>query len=436
MRRFDNHPLAPGAAAALQALDATLDGEAVDPEFAALAELALILRQERPAPSAAFTATLDARIERRFTAAAAAPAAPGRNRRRRLLAPGAAVLAGLAAAIVIATSGSGPGAVKSLSPAASAGVSSTASAAATTSARSPGAFFGPTGVAKSSAPPAPSAAHGTVSSAPAAASAAAGSASGASSPAAATPVPAPPVLVPAPAPVPSGANRQIVQSAQLALMAEPKRIDDVAQQVFDVIATEKGIVNSSTVTATGNANGYASFQLSVPGANLQATMSALSELPGSRVISRTDATTDITGEVGGAGIKLAEARALRTALLKQLAAATTSEQITSLQAQLRDADASIASDLGTLNGLRNQVAYSRITLTIQAGAVSVVLPGSGSSFTLGRAAHDAGRVLVVVAGVALIALAVLIPVGLVTALAAWVGLAIRRRRREHALDLV
>lgn len=50
--------------------------------------------------------------------------------------------------------------------------------------------------------------------------------------------------------------------------------------------------------------------------------------------------------------------------------------------------------------------------------------------------HDAGRVLVVVAGAALIALAVLVPVGLVGALVAWVGLAVRRRRREQALDLV
>ena len=44
--------------------------------------------------------------------------------------------------------------------------------------------------------------------------------------------------------------------------------------------------------------------------------------------------------------------------------------------------------------------------------------------------------LVVVAGVGLIVLAVLVPVGLVAAFVAWVGFAIRRRRREQALDLV
>ena len=58
-----------------------------------------------------------------------------------------------------------------------------------------------------------------------------------------------------------------------------------------------------------------------------------------------------------------------------------------------------------------------------------------AAFTLGKAAHDAGRVLTVGAGVALIALAVLVPVGLVAALAWWIGVVVRRRRREHALDL-
>jgi hypothetical protein len=68
--------------------------------------------------------------------------------------------------------------------------------------------------------------------------------------------------------------------------------------------------------------------------------------------------------------------------------------------------------------------------------VPVTPAAHGSSFTLGRSAHDAGRVLIVVAGVALIALAVLVPLGLAAALVAWIGLAIRRRRREHALDLL
>jgi hypothetical protein len=60
----------------------------------------------------------------------------------------------------------------------------------------------------------------------------------------------------------------------------------------------------------------------------------------------------------------------------------------------------------------------------------------GGGFTLRRALHDAARVLVVVAGVALIALAVLVPLGLLVALVGWVGLVVRRRRREATLDLI
>jgi hypothetical protein len=56
-------------------------------------------------------------------------------------------------------------------------------------------------------------------------------------------------------------------------------------------------------------------------------------------------------------------------------------------------------------------------------------------FTLGKAAHDAGRVVVVMAGVALIALAVLLPVALLAALAWWVAGTVTHRRRERALDL-
>jgi hypothetical protein len=200
------------------------------------------------------------------------------------------------------------------------------------------------------------------------------------------------------------------------------------------VATENGIVANSNVTATQTADGNADFQLSVPSANLAPTLNALSSLHGANVVSRSDATSDITGQVGGAGQRLAEARALRRSLLRQLAAATTTTQVDSLKIQLRDADASIASDLATLRKLQHQVAYSQIAVTIQAtGAAGA---SHGSSFTIGRALHDAGRVLVVVAGGALIALAVLIPVGLVAALLAWAGLAIRRRRREQVLDLV
>jgi hypothetical protein len=59
----------------------------------------------------------------------------------------------------------------------------------------------------------------------------------------------------------------------------------------------------------------------------------------------------------------------------------------------------------------------------------------GGGFSLHRAAHDALRILTVAAGVSLIALAVMVPAGLLGAFGWWTFTAVRRRRREQALDL-
>ncbi len=53
MRRTDE-PLDPEILAQLDAIDATLAGEPVDPEYAELAELALLLTAERQAPEPEF----------------------------------------------------------------------------------------------------------------------------------------------------------------------------------------------------------------------------------------------------------------------------------------------------------------------------------------------------------------------------------------------
>jgi hypothetical protein len=60
---------------------------------------------------------------------------------------------------------------------------------------------------------------------------------------------------------------------------------------------------------------------------------------------------------------------------------------------------------------------------------------TSSGFTLHTALHDAGRILLVAAGVLLIAFAVLIPLALVVALIAWVWALVLRRRREAVLEL-
>jgi hypothetical protein len=237
--------------------------------------------------------------------------------------------------------------------------------------------------------------------------------------------------------VPAPNGRKTIQSAQLNLSTAPSRVDDVAQEAFNVVGQENGIVNRSSVTQTGNADGNAFMQLSVPSSALAQTMTKLSQLTYAHVASRTDNSQDVNNQYVQAKRRLADAQALRTSLLKQLANAITTEQVDSLKAQIRDAERSISSDESALAALNHRIAYSNISLTIFAGSqppVTATHHGS-SGFTLGKATHDAGRVLVVAAGVLLIGLAVLFPVAAIAALAWWVGGMVTHRRRERALDL-
>jgi Domain of unknown function (DUF4349) len=227
----------------------------------------------------------------------------------------------------------------------------------------------------------------------------------------------------------------VVQGAQLNLTAAANRVDDVAQEIYNLIGQVNGIVQNSSVTQ-GGPGGNASFQLSVPSGSLGQTMTALSSLNYAQVVSRTDSSQDITDQYGAANRALADARALRTSLLKQLANAVTTEQVDSITAQIHDAEASISSDQARVNGLNHQVNYSQVYVSVQAKAVPPPVTHGSGGFTIGEAAHDAGHVLTVVAGMALIALAALTPIALVVALAWWVGVALRRRRREQALDAV
>jgi Domain of unknown function (DUF4349) len=399
----------------LEVIDATLAGEVVEPEYAELAELTLILAGQRPIPEQDFTRALDEQVARRFVR----PSRPTPRRLRWLSIPGAA-LGALAAvvAVVVLAGGSGLGGDGSSASSSTASSAGTAAAGAAVPLRA--------SAGKSTGSPAISSASGSQASAPAVAqSSSSATASGQNQ-----------SLTPAAAPVPTAAGRQIVQSAQLSLSTKPSSVDDVAQQVFDVIAAQNGVVRSSQVTAANNANGYAQFQLSVPSSNLGQTMAALSRLHGANVVSRTDSTRDITQQVGGAGMRLADARALHRALVRKLGTATTTAEIDGLNAQIGAVEARIARLQRSLRSLHQQVNLSNISLTINAAMVPGHPVSSGGGLTLGKAAHDAGRVLVVAAGVALIALAVLVPLGIVIALALWIAHAIRQRRREQALDLV
>jgi hypothetical protein len=236
-------------------------------------------------------------------------------------------------------------------------------------------------------------------------------------------------------PQPPSNGRKSIQSAQLSLSTAPDRVDDVAQEAFDVVGQENGIVNRSSITQTGRSDGSAFMDLSVPSASVAQTMTKLSHLTNARVSSRTDTSQDVNNQYVQAKRRLSDARALRTSLLKQLAGATTTSQVDSLKARIRDAERSISADERALAGLNHRIAFSAITLSINATAQPVATSHHSGGFTLGSALHTAGRILMVAAGVLLIGIAVLIPLGALAGVAWWVGGTVTHRRRERALDL-
>ena len=481
MRLSEDLPLDPEVIAELDAIDATLRGEAVDPKYAELAELALLIATDRPQPPPEAAESLDALVARRFEPSAA-PAGEGRgagsttSRRPRLtrwaLRPSlGTALAGLAAAavaVVVVTQVNGNltggGTTSSRTPAvvnggrASAGSANSSptsgvvpAAEASTTGGSPAS--GGTGTAAATTPsgapaPGPKAAGnlfganstgsggGTRAAAGRAKAHAPGltthsSASSASS-TQDNSVAAPLAAVPVP---PANGQKQI-QSAQIQLLTAGNRIDAVSQEVFTVVGNENGVVKSSTITAAGRNGGFASFRLSIPSGNLAQTMTDLSKLPYAHVASRTDETVNVNDTYQSDLRRLADARALRTSLLKQLAAAVTQTEIDSLDAQIKDNEAAISRDEVALKSLDDKINYSQLLVQINTALIHPVRHKhhAAGGFTMHRAAHDALRVLTVATGVALIALAAMVPVGLVVALVAWIGYWIRRRRREAALD--
>jgi len=378
---------------------------------AELEELAVLLAVDRSHPSDEFARELDARVARRFTPG---PESSPKRRTRLLVSPafGAGLTACLAAAVVVLALQLG---------------GSTAHTGARLDLR------GVAGQAQNltpKQPPPPARAIHDAASAPAGSaiggSARSGSATGAAG------------VTATPTPAPNG--RRQVHSAQLTLGTAANRIDAVAQEVFNVVGRENGIVKRSQVTQGGQAgDGYADFNLSIPTSNLQQTVDQLSQLQYAHVVSRTDATQDVNNQFLTDQRQLADARALRTSLLKQLATAYTTTEIDSLKSQIHDADASISSDETALQSLQHRISFSSLSVQVNQGGVVLPIRGhraasTGGGLTLGRAAHDAGKVLIVAAGVILIGLAALVPVGLLVALLMWVAHWLRHRRREQALD--
>jgi hypothetical protein len=374
MRRRETS-LDPAVAAELEALEAALAGDpAAEPELTALVR---DVRAQAPAMDPGFRARLDERVERGF-ATAQRP-----KRQRRNLVPALGIAGCLLAGIVaIALTGGGSGNDNGSSGGGGAGAVSTASGPVTEQAQKDSA--GGAGSSSSAAAPAPSQ---------------------------------------------GSRSRKVERSTRLELTTTD--VQDTADGVVRATQASGGFVQSSQV-ASGDGNGNASFVLRVPTARLDDAIARLSKL--GHVRSLQQSAQDITGAYDSASTRLAEARAERRGLLRAIAKASTAQEISSLRARIADNRREISRYQREFEAVRNRANYATVEVdVIGRPHKSQPAPGGGS-WSPGDAAHDAVRVLEVSAGVALIGLAVLVPLALLGAAAGLGASAYRRRRREAALS--
>jgi hypothetical protein len=229
------------------------------------------------------------------------------------------------------------------------------------------------------------------------------------------------------------ASRAVRQDAQLTLATPVDDVSAVSDRAIRVADRLGGYVQSSSVTATGH-HASASLELKVPAARLSDALAQLSRL--AHVKARSQAAEDLTDQRSALRAAVVDARAERDGLRKRLAAAATDSERAALRAKLQRAEHRIVVRQRRVAALNRDVAYATVDVTVKGTRRHAAAGAShGSGWTPGDALHDAGRVLEVSLGIALVVLAVCVPLGLLAGAAAVAARVVARRRREHALDM-
>jgi hypothetical protein len=420
MRQRD--PSTPEETRELDALERALAGEPVDADLRELEDLVRDIRATAPQMTPAFAARLEQQVAEGFPEPQEQPAP--RPPRRWMLLPAAGSLAAVVAAVVVAAgSGDSPSQITTVSDggaqvqeghSAPGTAGHTAAAPPASAVRKPA----PPATATRRSAPAPDPAAGGVSgstSDPAGPGASAGGGGAAAQ------------LV-----APGTAPRRVQRSADLVLGVPAADLDATSDGVVRTVDRFGGIVASSAI-GSDETTGEATFELRIPTGRLDDALAALSKL--GHVAQRRQSLVDITSSFTSVQDRLSDARAERRGLLRALGGATTQRQVDSLRARLRDVRSQIARRSGDLDALRRRADLSSVSVTVRAdGRRPGAGAGSGGSWSPSDAARDALRVLEVIAGGTLVALAVLAPLALLAALVALSVRSGRRRRREGALD--
>ena len=236
--------------------------------------------------------------------------------------------------------------------------------------------------------------------------------------------------VPTPVTPSTSRNRSVERGATLRLATTPRRLDDVASRVVRVTDGVGGFVRSSAVDSRpGSAAGRRSSCRS-PCARLSDRARAPVRSWRS-VRSRNESSLDVTEQVEQARDRVAGAQGRAPLAAAPARARDHLDETARLRARLRSIEARLDDARRSARQLRQRTTYSAVLVEV---VTEKPREEAAGPWTPRDALGDAGRVLEVAAGVALVALAVLLPLALL-ALIAWpLGRAVQRRRREGALD--
>lgn len=221
-------------------------------------------------------------------------------------------------------------------------------------------------------------------------------------------------------------SRDVERSAEMVLGADPDEVAGDAAKVFDAVHAANGIVLSSSVSGGAEGDAGARFELLIPAAKLSDALAGFSGID--TVVSRHEATDDITAPTVRIGEHLRDSRATIDGLLVQLAGADTDEERAEVEAELRAERRHAASLRSQATKLDRRANFSRVSLRIVTDTASTSSDSGGGGWGVDDALGDAGHILAIAAGVTIVGLAVLGPIALI-ALLAWLA----NRARERAL---
>jgi hypothetical protein len=227
-------------------------------------------------------------------------------------------------------------------------------------------------------------------------------------------------------------HRDVERAAEITLGTKPGEVGEASAQVFQTVHAYNGIVLNSSTTDGADIGAEAHFELLIPAARLDDAMASFSKI--GEVRSRHESSQDITAPTIGVAERLQDSHARVDGLLAQLAEATTEPEREAVEAELSSERNHAARLKAHLSDLKRRGNLSRVELRIESGK-GAVSPGGkeGSGWGVGDAFHDAGHLLQIAAGVAIIALAVLAPLALILFLIWLAGRSWTRRARERAL---